>query len=170
MYSDLALFIDGDFLSADGRKTEPVLNPATGQTLALLPRAGIADLDRALAAAQAAFLSWRKVSAYDRARIMKRAADLIRERKVAIGRILTLEQGKPLAEAEGEVAVSADIIEWYAEEGRRAYGRLIPSRIPVLRHMVLPESVGPCISFTPWNFPALTRRARSAAPWPRVAL
>lgn len=156
MYSELSLFIDGVFFSGGGRESEPVLNPATGQTLALLPHAGLDDLDHSLAAAQAAFAVWRRVSAYDRGRIMKRAADLIRERKAAIGRVLTLEQGKPLAEAEGEVAVAADIIEWYAEEGRRAYGRVIPSRMPGLRHTVVPEPVGPCVAFTPWNFPALT--------------
>ncbi len=156
MYTDLALFIDGEFLSAEGRSSEPVLNPATGQKLAHLPHATTADLDRALDAAAAAFPKWRRTSAYDRGRIMKRAADLIRERKAEIGRVLTLEQGKPLAEAEGEVAVSADMIEWYAEEGRRAYGRVIPSRVEGLTHTVLPEPVGVCLGFTPWNFPALT--------------
>jgi succinate-semialdehyde dehydrogenase/glutarate-semialdehyde dehydrogenase len=155
-YPDLALFIDGEFLSTDGRDSEPVLNPASGQPLARLPHATPADLDRALDAAAAAFPKWRATSAYDRARIMKRAADLIRERKSMIGRVLTLEQGKPLAEAEGEVAVSADVIEWYAEEGRRAYGRVIPSRVPGLTHTVMPEPVGVCLGFTPWNFPALT--------------
>jgi len=156
MYGDLALFIDGAFLPADGRGGEPVLNPATGQPLASLPHATPADLDRALAAAAAAFPTWRAVSAYDRGRILKRAADLIRERRDRIARIMTLEQGKPLAESEGEVAYAADVIEWYAEEGRRAYGRTIPSRVPGLRHTVVPQPVGPCAAFTPWNFPALT--------------
>ena len=104
MYTDLALFIDGAFLSGEGRDSEPVLNPATGQALAQLPHATIADLDRALASAAAAFPIWRRTSAYDRGRILKRAADLIRERKPAIARIMTLEQGKPVAESDSEIA------------------------------------------------------------------
>jgi len=156
MYTDLALFIDGAFLSGEGRDSEPVLNPATGQVLAELPHATTADLDRALAAAATAFPAWRRTSAYERGRILKRAADLIRERKAAIARIMTPEQGKPLAESDGEIAHAADVLEWYAEEGRRAYGRTVPSRVPGLTHTVAPEPVGVCLGFTPWNFPALT--------------
>ena len=156
MYTDLALFIDGAFLSGEGRDSEPVLNPATGQVLARLPHATAADLDRALASAATAFPIWRRTSAYDRGRILKAAADLIRERKPVIARIMTLEQGKPLAESETEVAYAADVLEWYGEEGRRAYGRIVPSRIPGLTHTVTPEPVGVCLCFTPWNFPALT--------------
>ena len=156
MYTELALFIDGAFLSAEGRDREPVLNPATGQALAQLPHATTADLDRALASAAAAFPTWRRTSAYDRGRILKRAADLIRERKAAIARVMTLEQGKPLAESEGEIAYAADVLEWYGEEGRRAYGRVVPGRVPGLTHTVMPEPVGVCLGFTPWNFPALT--------------
>ena len=156
MYTDLAFFIDGAFLSGEGRDSEPVLNPATGQALAQLPHATTADLDRALALAAAAFPVWRSTSAYDRGRILKRAADLIRERKPAIARIMTLEQGKPLAESDGEIAHAADVLEWYGEEGRRAYGRIVPSRVPGLTHTVMPEPVGVCLGFTPWNFPALT--------------
>ena len=156
MYTDLALFIDGAFLKGDGRASEPVLNPATGQALAELPHATAADLDRALASAAAAFPAWRRTSAYERGRILKRAADLIRERKAAIASIMTLEQGKPLAESDGEIAHAADVLEWYAEEGRRAYGRVVPGRVPGLTHTVVPEPVGVCLGFTPWNFPALT--------------
>ncbi|MEI9983128.1 MAG: NAD-dependent succinate-semialdehyde dehydrogenase [Aliidongia sp.] len=156
MYPELSLFIDGAFLPAASRTTEPVLDPATGGVLGQLPHADDADLDQALAAAAAAFVTWSKVSAYDRSRILERAADLIRERSEAIATILTLEQGKPLAESRIEVIVSADIIEWYAEEGRRAYGRIIPSRLAGTRHLVFPEPVGPALAFTPWNFPALT--------------
>jgi succinate-semialdehyde dehydrogenase/glutarate-semialdehyde dehydrogenase len=154
MYTELALFIDGAFLT--DRPGEPVFNPATGQPLAELPHATAADLDRALVSAAGAFPAWRAMSAYDRGRILKRAADLIRERKAAIARIMTLEQGKPLAESEGEIAHAADVLEWYAEEGRRAYGRVVPSRVPGLTHTVVPEPVGVCLGFTPWNFPALT--------------
>jgi succinate-semialdehyde dehydrogenase/glutarate-semialdehyde dehydrogenase len=156
MYTDLALFIDGAFLSGEGRDSEPVVNPATGQALAQLPHATVVDLDRALASAAAAFPIWRSAPAYDRGRILKRAADLIRERKPAIARIMTLEQGKPLAESESEIAYAADVLEWYGEEGRRAYGRVVPSRVPGLTHTVMPEPVGVCLGFTPWNFPALT--------------
>ena len=156
MYPDLSLFIDGAFLPAEGRTTEPVLDPANGAVLGQLPHAGEADLDLALDAAATAFIGWSKTSAYDRSRILERAADLIRERAEAIATVLTLEQGKPLAEARVEVLVSADIIEWYAEEGRRAYGRIIPNRVPGTRHLVLLEPVGPALAFTPWNFPALT--------------
>jgi succinate-semialdehyde dehydrogenase/glutarate-semialdehyde dehydrogenase len=156
MYTELALFIDGAFLSVEGRDSEAVLNPATGQALAQLPHATTADLDHALASAAAAFPAWRRTSAYDRGRILKRTADLIRERKAVIARIMTLEQGKPLAESETEVAYAADVLEWYGEEGRRAYGRIVPSRVPGLTHTVVPEPVGVCLGFTPWNFPALT--------------
>ena len=156
MYTDLALFIDGAFLKGGGRMSEPVLNPATGQSLSELPHASTADLDHALASAAAAFPGWRKTSAYDRGRILKRAADLLRERTAVIARIMTLEQGKPLAESEREIAYATDVLDWYAEEGRRAYCRIVPSRVPGLTHTVVPEPVGVCLGFTPWNFPALT--------------
>jgi len=156
-YETLALFIDGTWRT-EGRegKSETVINPATEQPLGRLPHASPADLDEAIAAAAKGFAAWRTVPAYDRARIMKRAADLVRERAPAMARILTMEQGKPLAEALGEVNTSADILEWYAEEGRRAYGRIIPGRSPGSRQMVVREPVGPVAAFTPWNFPVLT--------------
>jgi succinate-semialdehyde dehydrogenase/glutarate-semialdehyde dehydrogenase len=156
MYANLALYIDGEWLSGGGRESEQVINPATEKPLATLPHASPADLDRALAAAEKGFKVWRATSAYERARIMRKAADLIRERQEAIARMLTMEQGKVLAEARIEVAVSADIIEWYAEEGRRAYGRIIPGRTPGVRQMTVQEPVGPCAAFTPWNFPGVT--------------
>ncbi len=156
MYIDLALYIDGQFLSGEGRLGEPVINPATGQALAELPHATTDDLDRAVAAAARAFETWRRTSAYDRGKILSRGADLIRERLDAIAEIMTLEQGKPLAESKGETLHAADILDWCAEEGRRAYGRVIPGRDPKVRQMVLMEPVGPAAAFTPWNFPALT--------------
>ncbi|HYM02574.1 MAG TPA: aldehyde dehydrogenase family protein, partial [Stellaceae bacterium] len=156
MYSTLALYIDGEWLSGGGRDSEQVINPATEKPLATLPHASQADLDRALAAAQKGFKIWRATSAYERSRIMGRAADLIRERQEAIARILTMEQGKTLAEARIEVAVSADIIEWYGEEGRRSYGRIVPGRVPGVRQMMVQEPVGPAAAFTPWNFPGVT--------------
>src|SRR5918999_39665 len=122
MYTDLALHIDGQWLNGDGRAGEDVINAATEKPLGKLPHASSADLDRALEAAQKGFAVWRATPAYERAKVLRKAAALIRERADAIGRIMTHEQGKPLAEARLEVIVSADIIEWYAEEGRRSYG------------------------------------------------
>jgi len=156
VYPQLALYIDGKWLPRDGREAEEVINPATEKSLGTLPHASAADLDLALAAAAKGFKLWRATSPYDRAKIMRRAADLIRERQEAIARTLTLEQGKIIAEARIEVAVSADIIEWYAEEGRRAYGRVIPGRVAGTRQMMIQEPVGPVAAFTPWNFPTLT--------------
>ena len=155
-YPTLSLLIDGKFIGVEGRASEPVINPANGQTLAELPHASSADLDEALAAAERGFAVWRTVTAVDRGKIIKRAADLIRERIETIAIAMTLEQGKPLAESHGEIAYAADVIEWYAEEGRRAYGRIVPSRVPGVRLMVEHEPVGVAVAFTPWNFPALT--------------
>jgi len=156
VYPQLALYIDGKWLPRDGREAEEVINPASEKSLGTLPHASAADLDSALAAAAKGFKLWRATSPYDRAKIMRRAAQLIRERQEEIARTLTLEQGKIIAEARIEVAVSADIIEWYAEEGRRAYGRIIPGRVAGTRQMMIQEPVGPVAAFTPWNFPTLT--------------
>ncbi len=156
MYANLALYIDGEWISGGGRESEPVINPATEKPLATLTHASPADLDRALEAAQKGYRLWRATAPYERARIMRKAADLMRERLEPIARILTLEQGKVIAEARIEVAVSADIIEWYAEEGKRSYGRIIPGRVPGVRQMTVQEPVGPCAAFTPWNFPGVT--------------
>jgi succinate-semialdehyde dehydrogenase/glutarate-semialdehyde dehydrogenase len=155
MYTDLALHIDGEWLNGEGRKGEDVINPATGKALGRLPHAGMVDLDRALAAAQKGLATWRATAPADRAKIMRKAANLVRERADAIARVLTQEQGKAFAESKGEVIVSADIIEWFAEEGRRAYGRIVPGR-KGLRQMVIQEPVGVVTAFTPWNFPTLT--------------
>ena len=155
MYAKLELFIDGQWLNGDGRAGEDVINPATEKPLAHLPHASTADLDRALEAAKKGFAAWRATSAYDRAKIMRKAADLMRERHDAISKVLVQEQGKAYAEARGEVITSADIIEWYAEEGRRAYGRVVPGR-GKMRQIVVQEPVGIVAAFTPWNFPTLT--------------
>ncbi len=157
MYPELGLYIGGTWKtkSSDGR-TQDVINPATEKPLATIPVAGIADLDEALAAARKGFAVWRAMSAYDRSKIMHKAADLMRERADAIARVLTLEQGKVVAESRIEVVVSADIIDWYAEEGRRSYGRIVPGRNPSVRQLVVHEPVGIVAAFTPWNFPVLT--------------
>jgi succinate-semialdehyde dehydrogenase/glutarate-semialdehyde dehydrogenase len=151
-YPDVKLFIDGQWIDGGG-PGEQVFNPATEEPLGRLAHASPADLDAALAAAQKGFAVWRAVSAYDRSKIMRKAADLMRERSAEIGRIVTLEQGKPVMEATMEAQFSADVIEWFAEEGRRAYGRVIPARAPGILQMVVKEPVGPVAAFTPWNFP-----------------
>jgi succinate-semialdehyde dehydrogenase/glutarate-semialdehyde dehydrogenase len=156
MYANLELFIDGQWLNGDGRAGEDVINPATEKPLARLPHASTADLDHALEAAKKGFAVWRATSPYERAKIMRKAADLIRERHDAISKTLVQEQGKAYPEARAEVRTSADIIEWYAEEGRRAYGRIVPGPGKGLRQIVVQEPVGIVAAFTPWNFPTLT--------------
>src|SRR6187551_2948884 len=156
MYSDLGLYIDGKWLNGEGREGEDVINPATGKALGKLPHASAADLDAALAAATKGFAVWKAMSAYDRSKIMRKAADLLRERYDHVSRVQTLEQGKVYAESRAEVLTSADIIDWYAEEGRRAYGRIVPGRQKGVRQLVMQEPVGVVAAFTPWNFPTLT--------------
>jgi succinate-semialdehyde dehydrogenase/glutarate-semialdehyde dehydrogenase len=153
MYSDVQLFINGAWCDGAAGKSEPILDPATGQPLARLAHADRSDLDRALAAADAGFHAWRKVSAFDRYKVLRRAADLMRSRADAIGLLMTQEQGKPLAEARAEAASAGDLIDWFAEEGRRTYGRIIPARAQGISQMVVKEPVGPVAAFTPWNFP-----------------
>nr|WP_321271930.1 NAD-dependent succinate-semialdehyde dehydrogenase [Alcaligenes faecalis] len=153
MYQHLALYINGQFLDGQGRQTQAVINPADGSSLGQLPLASLADLDAALDAAQAAFKSWRHSSPMDRSAILRKVAELSRERAQEIGRNLTLDQGKPLAEAVGEIMSCADHADWHAEECRRIYGRVIPARNPKVQQMVLREPIGVCAAFTPWNFP-----------------
>ncbi len=153
MYPDVTLFIDGAWRPASGNRTIPVANPATGETIGSVAHADRGDLDRALEAAEKGFKAWRKVSAYDRARIMRKAANLLRERADDIARLMTQEQGKPLVEAKGETLAGADVIDWFAEEARRAYGRVVPARAEGIYQLVIKEPVGPVAAFTPWNFP-----------------
>jgi succinate-semialdehyde dehydrogenase / glutarate-semialdehyde dehydrogenase len=155
-YDALFLWIAGERIDASRRTTRPVLNPATSTTLAELPIATDDDLRRALVTAAKGYARWRAVSAYDRANVLHKAAALLRERTESIARTMTLEQGKVLAESRLEVGAAADIFDWSAEEGRRAYGRVVPSRKPEIRQIVLREPVGVVAAFTPWNFPALT--------------
>ena len=112
-----------------------------------------ADLDKALAAADRAFKTWRKVSAFERYKIMRKAAEILRSRADSIAELMTIEQGKPLAQAKLETNNGADLIDWFAEEGRRAYGRIVPARADGVRQMVVRTPVGPVAAFTPWNFP-----------------
>src|SRR6201995_4496729 len=152
-YTDTRLLINGEWCDAASGKTLDVINPATGQAIGKVAHAGIADLDRALAAAQRGFEAWRKVPANERATTMRKAAALVRERASDIARLMTQEQGKPFAEARVEVLAAADIIEWFADEGRRVYGRIVPSRNLAAQQLVLKEPIGPVAAFTPWNFP-----------------
>lgn len=153
MYPDLSLYIDGEFISGQGRIEQDIINPATGQVLGKLPHASTADLDRALAAADRAFASWRHSSPMERSAVLRKVGELARERADDIGRNLTLDQGKPLAEAILEIRACSEHTEWAAEEARRIYGRVIPPRNPQIRQLVLREPVGVCAAFTPWNFP-----------------
>lgn len=152
-YADLKLFIGGEWVAGGDRRTQPVINPASGETLGQLPHASTADLDQALEAARRSFPLWRAKAPHERGRILRRAADLLRERTDRIARLATQEEGKTLAETRWEVGLSADIFDWYAEEGRRAYGRVLPQRASGVRLTVLKEPVGPVAAFAPWNFP-----------------
>lgn len=152
-YPELYLLIDGERLGLAGRRSTPVINPATGATLAELPLAGPADLERALEAARRAWPVWRALGPRERGRILHRAADLLRERGESIARIATMEEGKTLPETRMELAAAAEIFDWYAEEGRRAYGRVLPQRVAGMRMTVVREPVGPVAAFAPWNFP-----------------
>ncbi len=153
MYPDVMLHIDGAWTAAQDGKTLDVMNPATGEVNGTVAHAERADLDVALAAADRGFAAWRRVSAFERSKLLRRAADLLRERADAIARLMTLEQGKPLAEARMETVAGADIIDWFAEEARRTYGRVIPARAEGVYQLSLREPVGPVAAFTPWNFP-----------------
>ncbi len=146
-------YIDGKWVQPTSGKGQEVMNPATNTPLGKLGYASKADLDKALAAAKKGFETWRKVSAFERGKILKKVAELMRQRADEIARLLTLEQGKVFAEAKVEVMGSADIIEWFAEEGRRAYGRIIPARADGVRNMVIMEPIGVVAGFSPWNFP-----------------
>ena len=152
-YPSTQLLIDGQWCDAAGGRTLAVLNPATGTEIGRVAHAGIPELDRALAAANKGFAVWRNTPAIERAKLMRGAALLMRERAVAIATMMSQEQGKPLAEAKAEVLSAADIIEWFADESRRIYGRLVPPRNLAIQQQVLKEPVGPVAAFTPWNFP-----------------
>ncbi len=153
MYADIQLQIAGQWCGGAADASLPVLNPATGEIIGHVAKAEKADLDRALAAAEAGFQLWKRVSGYERYRILRKAADLLRARAEGIAQNLTLEQGKPLAEARMEAQAAGDIVDWFAEEARRTYGRIIPARLPGVQQLVIKEPVGPVAAFTPWNFP-----------------
>ncbi|GBH23260.1 NAD-dependent succinate-semialdehyde dehydrogenase [Burkholderia vietnamiensis] len=162
-YDALHLFIDGEWIGASERETAPVINPATQIQIGRVPLATAADLDRALQAAVPAFDVWRNTVPAERARILKRAAELMRERAEHIATVMTLEEGKPLAESRDEVLRAADYFEWFAEEARRIDGRVVPSNRPGVQQLVKKQAIGPVAAFTPWNFPAITPARKLSA-------
>ena len=152
-YPDTLLFIDGAWRTSASGRSIPVVNPATGEPIGTVAWADRSDLDEALSAAARGFASWRRTSAYDRAKLMRTAAELLRGRVDEIAVTMTLEQGKPLAQARQETLAAGDIIDWFAGEAQRAYGQVIPARAPDVVQMTQKLPVGPVAAFTPWNFP-----------------
>ncbi|MFO0800624.1 MAG: NAD-dependent succinate-semialdehyde dehydrogenase [Gemmataceae bacterium] len=157
------LYIAGEWVKSATGKTLAVENPATEETIAEVSFGTRDDCKRAIAAAAAALPAWSKLTPYDRAKVLKKTAELMRERADALARTMTMEQGKPLAEAKGEVLHSADTFEWFAEEGKRAYGQVIPPSNAAKRHLTIKHPVGVVGAIGPWNFP-ITLQARKIAP------
>ncbi|MEO6091403.1 MAG: NAD-dependent succinate-semialdehyde dehydrogenase [Novosphingobium sp.] len=153
-------YIDGAWLDADSGKTVAVTDPGTGKQLGTVPGMGEAETARAIAAAERALPGWRAKTAGDRAKILRRLFELMIEHQDALGELLSREQGKPFAEAQGEIAYGASFIEWFAEEGKRAYGEVIPSHAADRRIVTLKQPVGVVAAITPWNFPTamITRK------------
>ena len=157
------LFIDGAWVDSATGKKLAVINPATEESIAEVSFGNRADCARAVAAAVAAMPAWMKLTAYDRAKVLKKTADLMRERADNLARTMTMEQGKPVGEAKLEVLHSADTFEWFAEEGKRSYGQVIPPAKPEKRHMTIKHPVGVVGAISPWNFP-MTLSVRKIAP------
>src|ERR687889_2270789 len=157
-------YIDGEWVDAIGRETIPVQNPATGETLGTVPKMGAEETRRAIEAADRALPAWRARTAKERAQILRKWFDLMMANQDDLATLMTAEQGKPLAEAKGEIAYAASFIEWFAEEGKRIYGDTIPAHGTDKRIVVLKEPIGVCAAITPWNFPAamITRKAGPA--------
>ncbi|PLX98512.1 MAG: succinate-semialdehyde dehydrogenase I [Desulfuromonas sp.] len=157
-------FVGGEWIDADSGETIDVTNPATGATIGTIPKMGAAETKRAIAAAEAAWPGWRARSASERSSILLKWHDLLLENQKDLAIIMTAEQGKPLSEAEGEIAYAASFIEWFAEEGKRVYGDVIPQTKSDQRLVVIKQPIGVCAAITPWNFPTamLTRKAGPA--------
>src|SRR3989338_5512993 len=154
MYPEAGLIIGGVSRSTGSAGVLEVTDPATDEVLAVLPKAGLSEVSEACETAMKGFAEWSAFSPYDRSKILRRAADLMRARTEDAARCLTLEQGKPLAQARLEWGGAADLLEWFAEEGRRTYGRIIPGRVTESELRVLRKPVGPVAALAPWNFPA----------------
>lgn len=157
-------FIAGEWCDADGGETIAVTNPATGETIGSIPKMGEAETRRAIEAGQAAFAEWRRRTGKERGNILRAWFDAIMANQDDLARIMTAEQGKPLAESKGEIAYAASFIEWFAEEAKRVYGDTIPGHARDRRIVVLKEPIGVTVAITPWNFPAamITRKAGPA--------
>ena len=154
MYSEkIEMLINGQWCLGSEGKSQPLLNPATEEIIGEVPHASKSDLDNALQASAEGFETWKNVTPLERQAIMEKAARLMEDRKEDIAKTLTMEMGKPLAEAKVELGFVIDVTRWYGEEGKRAYGRLVPSRFPGARQMVIKEPVGPACAFVAWNFP-----------------
>ncbi len=157
-------FIDGQWINADNKQTVDVINPATEEIIGSVPKMGVAETKRAIEAAQKAQVAWREKTAKERSKILRRWYELIEENKDDLALILTLEQGKPLAEAKGEIEYGASYLEWFAEEAKRVYGDVIPGHLKDKRISVIKQPIGVTAAVTPWNFPnaMITRKAGPA--------
>lgn len=157
-------FIDGEWVHADNGRVITVTNPATGETVGTVPRMGAAETRRAIEAANRALPAWRSLTAKERAVKLRRWFELMMVNQEALARLMTVEQGKPLTESRGEIAYAASFIEWFAEEGKRIYGDVIPGHQPDKRLLVIKQPIGVTAAITPWNFPAamITRKAGPA--------
>src|SRR5713101_817678 len=160
----MAVTVEGSVLGleSDSGETFAVDNPATGETIAQVPRMGAAETRRAIARAEAALPKWRATLAKDRARILRRWADLMLENEEGLARLLTTEQGKPLAESRIEIGYAASFYEWFGEEGKRVYGDTIPTYAADRRIVVTKDPIGVTAGITPWNFPAAMPTRKSA--------
>jgi succinate-semialdehyde dehydrogenase/glutarate-semialdehyde dehydrogenase len=159
-----ACLVGGEWVASDGGRSIAVTNPADGTFLAAVPEMGAAETRRAIAAAEQAYPAWRGRTAKERARVLRAWHDLMMANQEDLARIMTAEQGKPLAEARGEVAYAAAFLEWFGEEAKRVYGDVIPAHLPGRRIVVTKEPIGVAAAITPWNFPAamITRKAGPA--------
>ncbi len=157
-------YINGEWIIADDKSTEDIFNPATGECIGSVPNCGAAETKRAIEAAQVAFKSWKKLTAKERGAYLIKWFDLIEANKQTLARILTLEQGKPLAESVAEIGIGASYFPWYAEEAKRAYGRVIPQPRANVRPITHMAPVGVVFAITPWNFPSslITRKVAPA--------
>ncbi|MBF8778467.1 NADP-dependent succinate-semialdehyde dehydrogenase [Pseudomonas fulva] len=157
-------FIDGEWLDADSGQTIKVTNPATGEVIGTVPKMGSAETRRAIEAADKALPAWRALTAKERSAKLRRWFELMIEHQDDLARLMTTEQGKPLAEAKGEIGYAASFIEWFAEEAKRVYGDTIPGHQPDKRLIVIKQPIGVTAAITPWNFPAamITRKAGPA--------
>ena len=157
-------YVDGTWCNADSGETVPVTNPSTHTVLGTVPKMGAAETRRAIVAAERALPAWRAKPAHERSAILRRWFELMMLHREDLARLMTSEQGKPLAEARGEIAYAASFLEWFAEEGKRIYGETIPSKSNDRRIVVIKEPIGVCVAITPWNFPAamITRKAGPA--------